>query len=154
MIARTRRVGALAGRVRRVAATGDTGSSTAELALITPLLVMFLLLVVLCGRLVSAQIDLDAAASAGARAASIARTETAARTGAQRAALDTLTARGATCQNATVTLTGSLAPGGAVTVRVSCQVPLGDLVLLDIPGSRTVEGQATSPVDQWRGESS
>ncbi|MBT8223945.1 MAG: pilus assembly protein [Dactylosporangium sp.] len=142
---------AVVARLRRISATGDAGSATAELTLITPLLVMFLLLVVLCGRLVSAQLDLDAAASAGARAASLARTDHAAQAAAEHAAMGTLVARGVTCQNASVTLTGTLTPGGAVTVRVTCRVPLDDLVLLDLPGSRRVEGEATSPIDQWRG---
>jgi hypothetical protein len=44
-----------------------------------------------------------------------------------------------------------LRPGGAVTVTVSCTVPLSDLLLLGVPGSRTVSASATSPVDQWRG---
>lgn len=152
------RIGALraelARRVRLLTARPDKGSSTAEAALVTPLLVMVLLFVVLCGRLVSAQMDLDAAASAAARAASIARSDGAARAEADRTARETLAARGVTCQNASVTVnTGGLRPGGAVTVTVSCVVPLADLVLLGVPGSRTVQATATSPVDTWRGKS-
>ena len=54
----------MACRLRRVAGSGDAGSSTTEATLITPLLVAVLLLLVLCGRLVSAKLDLQAAASA------------------------------------------------------------------------------------------
>ncbi|MBN1173642.1 MAG: pilus assembly protein [Micromonosporaceae bacterium] len=140
-------------RVRRAAATGDAGSATVELTLITPLLVMVLLLVVLCGRLVAAQIDVDAAASSGARSGSIARTEAAARTNAERTARDILAARGIACRDATVTVdTGGLRPASAVTVTVACVVPLADLLLLGVPGSRTVSATATSPIDQWRGK--
>ncbi|GAA2044238.1 pilus assembly protein [Polymorphospora rubra] len=118
----------------------------------TPLLVAILLFVVLCGRLVSAQMDLDAAASAAARSASLARTDTAARAEADRTARETLAARAVTCQQVTVTVaTGGLRPGGAVTVTVACTVPLSDLALLSVPGSRTVQATATSPVDVWRG---
>ncbi|GAA1025817.1 hypothetical protein GCM10009557_01240 [Virgisporangium ochraceum] len=125
-----------------------------ETSLLTPLLVMILLLVVLCGRLASVQLDLDAAASAAARAGSLARTEQAARTDAERAARDTLAARSATCTVLTVTVTtDGQRPGSAVTVTLSCQVPLADLLLLGVPGSRTVEATATSPVDVWRGVS-
>jgi Flp pilus assembly protein TadG len=139
-------------RIRQVTATGDAGASSAELVLATPLLVVILLFVVLCGRLVSAQMDLNAAASSGARSGSIARGEAAARAEAERTARQILAARGATCQQATVTVvTGGLHPGGAVTVTVSCSVPLSDLLLLGVPGSRTVSASATSPVDQWRG---
>ncbi|MEV8515888.1 TadE/TadG family type IV pilus assembly protein [Dactylosporangium sp. NPDC051484] len=142
----------LARRWRLVAAGGDAGSSTAEMALLTPLLVMFLLLVVLCGRLASAQMSLDAAAGSGARSGSIARTDAAARTDAERTARDTLAAQGVTCESSTVTVTtGGLHPGGAVTVTVSCQVKLSDLLLLGVPGSRTVQATATSPIDEWRG---
>jgi Flp pilus assembly protein TadG len=141
-------------RLRRVAAAGDAGSSTAEAALLTPLLVAVLLLVVLCGRLVTAKMDLQAAASAAARSASIARSDTAARTEADRTARETLAARGVTCQQVSVTVsTGGLRPGGAVTVTVACTVPLADLALLAVPGSRTVQATASSPVDVWRGVS-
>ncbi|GAA4466322.1 TadE/TadG family type IV pilus assembly protein [Phytohabitans houttuyneae] len=150
MLARVR--AGLTGRLRRLTAAGDAGSSTAEAVLVTPLLVAVLMLVVLCGRLVSAQIDLQAAASAAARSASIARSEAAARVEADRTARDTLAARGVTCRQVTVTVsTGGLRPGGAVTVTVSCTVPLADLALLSVPGSRTVQASATSPVDAWRG---
>jgi Flp pilus assembly protein TadG len=122
------------------------------MALLTPLLIMFLLLVVLCGRLAAAQIDVDAAASSGARSASIARSPGAAVAGAERTARDSLAARGVTCQSTDVQVsTGGLRPGGAVTVTVSCRVRLSDLLLLGVPGSRVVESTATSPVDQWRG---
>jgi Flp pilus assembly protein TadG len=138
-------------RLRRLAAGGDTGSSTAEAVLLTPLFVAVLLLVVLCGRLVTAKMDLQAAASAAARSASIARSDTAARAEADRTARDTLAARGITCQQISVTVaTGGLRPGGAVTVTVACTVPLADLALLAVPGSRTVQATATSPVDVWR----
>jgi Flp pilus assembly protein TadG len=141
-------------RLRRLARAGDAGSSTAEAALLTPLLMMVLLLVVLCGRLVTAKMDLQAAASAAARSASIARSEPDAHANAERTARDTLAARGVTCQQVTVTVaTGGLRPGGAVTVTVSCSVPLADLALLAVPGSRTVQATATSPVDAWRGVS-
>src|SRR5581483_11663985 len=99
-----RRHTAPASRLRRLAATNDAGSSTAEAALLAPLLIAVLLFVVLCGRLVSAQMDLDAAASAAARAASLARSDGAARAEADRTARDTLTARGVTCQQVTVSV--------------------------------------------------
>jgi hypothetical protein len=113
---------------------------------------MLLLFVVLCGRLASAQIDLNAAAASAARSGSIARTEPAARAQAEQTARETLAAHGITCTNQTVTVnTGGLRPGGAVSVTISCDVPLSDLLLLAVQGSRTVSATATSPVDLWRG---
>lgn len=148
-----RRLGAaVVRRVRRVAVTRDAGSTSAEMALLTPLLVMILLFVVLCGRLVAVQIDVDAAASAAARAASIARTRDAAQREAEHAAADTLAARHVSCPNPDVELLGTFTPGGAVTARVTCHVALTDLALLAVPGSRKVVGEATSPIDQWRAD--
>ena len=130
----------------------DEGSSTVELALLTPLVVAVLLFVVLCGRLAAAQLDLDAAAHAAARAASLARTVSAANTDARRTALQTLAARRVTCPDPAVTIdTGGLRPGGTVTVTVSCRVPVHDLALLALPGDRVVIGHATSPIDRFRG---
>lgn len=137
-------------RVHRLLAGGDRGSSSTELALATPLLVAILLFVVLCGRLVTTHMDLDAAASSAARSASIARSDSAARAEAERTARETLAARGMTCRQVDVTVTGRLSPGGAVTVRVTCSVPLSDLALLKVPGTRTVESSSTSPIDRWR----
>jgi Flp pilus assembly protein TadG len=138
-------------RLPEVTGDGDRGASTAEAALVTPLLVAVMLFVVLCGRLVSAQMDLGAAASAAARSASLARTDAAAHAEADRTARETLAAHAVTCQQVTVTIaTGGLQPGGAVTVTVQCTVPLSDLALLSIPGARTVQSTATSPIDVWR----
>jgi Flp pilus assembly protein TadG len=139
-------------RWRLIAAGGDAGSSTAEVLIGLPALVGVLMFIVICGRLVSAQIDLDAATSAAARAASLARSDPAAHTEAARAARETLADRGVTCRQVSVSVaTGGLRPGGAVTATVTCSVPLSDLGLLLVPGSRTVQATSTSPIDQWRG---
>ncbi|WP_326549957.1 TadE/TadG family type IV pilus assembly protein [Micromonospora sp. NBC_01813] len=142
-------------RLGQHAMGGDRGTSTTEAALVTPLLVAVMLFVVLCGRLVSAQMDLDAAASAAARSASLARTDAAAHAAADHTARETLAARAVTCQQVSVTVaTGGLQPGGAVTVTLACAVPLSDLALLSVPGTRTVTATATSPIDAWRGATS
>jgi Flp pilus assembly protein TadG len=139
-------------RWRAVAQSGDAGSSTVELAILAPLFVGLLLLVVFCGRLVTAQLDLDAAAHGAARAASIARSVPSATADAQRTALETLAARGVTCGQPSVQVdTGGLRPGGVVTVTVSCHVPLSDLALIAVPGTRVVSATSRSPIDVWRG---
>lgn len=144
--------GGLRQRWRTMARDGDAGSSTVELVILAPLLVALLLFVVFCGRLVTAQLDLDAAAHGAARAASIARSVPAATTDAQRTALETLAARGVTCGQPSVQVnTGGLRPGGVVTVTVSCRVPLSDLALIAVPGTRVVTSTSSSPIDVWRG---
>jgi Flp pilus assembly protein TadG len=144
----------LRGRLRRIAATRDRGFSTAQVTVLTPLLIMVLLLIVLCGRLVNEQMALDEAASAAARAAALARTDPAAHQQATSTATSMLVAQGVSCQQTTVDVsTGGLHPGGVVTVHVVCRLRLADLVLLGIPGSRVVQSQATAMVDVWRGAS-
>jgi Flp pilus assembly protein TadG len=142
------------GRWRRLLAGRDVGSSTVELCLATTLLVMLFMFVVLCGRLTSAQLDVNAAASAAARAASLARTDTAARLAADQTARDTLAGRAVVCKSVTVTVdTGGLRPGGAVVVTVACRVGLADLALIRVPGARTLQATGRAPVDLWRGSS-
>jgi Flp pilus assembly protein TadG len=129
----------------------DDGSATVEVALLAPLLIGLLLMVVLCGRLVSAQLDLDDAAHAAARAASLARILTDAQHDATAAVTDTLATRQLTCQHPTLALdTDGLRPGGVVTATVGCTVPLADLALIGVPGSRHLTAEAVSPIDQWR----
>jgi Flp pilus assembly protein TadG len=123
-----------------------------ELVILAPLLVALLLFVVFCGRLVTTQLDLNAAAHGAARAASIARAVPAATADAQRTALETLAARGVTCSQPEVRVnTGGLRPGGVVTVTVLCHVPLSDLALIAVPGTRVVTATSSSPIDVWRG---
>jgi Flp pilus assembly protein TadG len=122
------------------------------MALITPLLMMLVLLVVLCGRLVSVQLDVDAAAHAAARAASLDRTVAQATLDAHQIATATLADRHTTCRQPALTVdTDGLQPGGTVTVTLACTVPLADLALLAVPGSRRVQARAASPIDVWRG---
>jgi len=110
-----------------------------------------LLLLVACGRLVSAQLDVDAAAHAAARAASLARSSAAALTHARSTATDTLSARTNWCHHPTIGVnTDGMRPGATVTVTVTCTVPLADLALLRLPGQRRVRATASSPIDTWR----
>ena len=49
-------------------------------------------------------------------------------------------------------LSGSFAPGGRVTVTVSCVVELGDVTQFGfLPGSRTLTASATEVIDRTRG---
>ena len=130
---------------------GDRGSAAAELTLLTPVLIGLLLFVVFCGRLADAQLRLADAAHQAARAATLARTPATATDAAQTTANAALAAAGITCRSLAVAadLSG-LHPGSTVTVTLTCQVGLADLTLLGLPGSRTVQASASSPVDTWR----
>jgi len=132
----------------------ERGSAAAELTLLTPLLILLLLFVVLCGRLADTKLRINDVAHQAARAATLARTPSQAAANAQSTANAALASAGITCQSLTVsTDTQGLKPGSTVTVTVSCSVGLGDLTMLGVPGSRTFESSFSSPVDVWRGTS-
>ncbi|MFF4339282.1 TadE/TadG family type IV pilus assembly protein [Kitasatospora sp. NPDC001540] len=136
----------------------DRGSFAIEAAVLVPVVLGFALMAVAAGRLQTTGAVVDAAARAGARAASLARTPDAARQDAADAVRQALAARSVKCAAEPTgdPVYGTLATtGGAlttVTVRVSCTVPLSDLVGLDgLPGSKTVTGTFTSVLDRYRG---
>lgn len=147
MDGRTRRHARRAGRWR-----GEDGSAAVELTLATPLLIALLVFVaVVVHRGVDARLRLDDAAHQAARAASLARDPAAAVTAAEQTAADALTQAGVVCQPMTVdTDTGRFAPGGVVTVTVSCTINHGDALILNVPGTRVLSATFVSPVDTWR----
>lgn len=131
---------------------GDTGGASVELVILTPVILLLLLFVVAGGRLADARAKVDGAARDSARAASIARTPSRARSDGSAAAESRLTAGGVECRELQVdTDTAEFRAGGRVTSTISCSVDLGDLTLLRIPGRRTVSATATEPVDFHRG---
>jgi len=133
--------------------SGDRGSVFVELALgYIPIMVLTVVAVVAVARIVSAQMDVNSAAAAAARQASLAYTPGAAVAGAEDAADAALTGRTLTCRNRVVRVNaGSMAPGGQVSVTVDCTVALQDLFGVDMPGALTATGEATQPLDTYRG---
>lgn len=122
-----------------------------ELTLLTPLLLLLLVFVVALGRLAEGRQQVDDAAAQAARAATAAGTAGGAAALAQQAAAASLASDRVTCSHMSVsTDTSSFVPGGAVRVQVSCAVSLADLSLLHLPGTETLTGVATSPVDRFR----
>ena len=131
---------------------GERGSVSTEMVLFyAPVCVLVILAVVACLRLASAASDVNSAAAAAARDASLARDPAAARANAESAAAATLADRAITCQNRTVTTdTATFAPGGQVRVSVVCQVRLADLVGLRLPGTVAVHATSTQPIESFR----
>ncbi|MFD9129756.1 TadE/TadG family type IV pilus assembly protein [Kitasatospora sp. NPDC059571] len=137
----------------------DGGSVPIEAALLVPVVLAFVLMVVAAGRVQTTGAVVDAAARAGARAASLARTDDGADQAAADAVQGVLGRRGVHCrQDPGSPLTrGTLTTGavqlGTVTVRVRCTVPLSDLLGVDgVPGEKTMTGEFTSVVDRYRGD--
>ena len=145
-------VGTVSNRARRV--RNESGSVTAELVLVTALLLLLLLFVVALGRLASARLDVDGAASEAARAASIARDPATATAMAQQTATAALSSDGVTCSSLhVVTDTASFSPGGEVAVTVTCTVGLADLAGLRLPSSTSLSSRSVAVVDTYRAAS-
>ncbi|MCY9783992.1 pilus assembly protein [Nocardiopsis sp. EMB25] len=131
----------------------DRGSAAVELTLLTPVLLLFALLMILAGRVVSAGATADEVAHAAARAAALERQAPQAEAAARQVAEASLASEGLTCASHTLTLDhAGLSPGGFVTARLECHVGLGDLAGLDVPSTVTISGTSTVAVDTFRGE--
>ena len=129
----------------------ESGSVTAELVLLTPLLILMLLFVVALGRLSGARLEVDGAAAQAARAASIARDPATAVAMATQTATAALGSDHVTCGQLTVsTDTAQFAPGGSVAVTVTCHVALSDLTGLRLPASESVTSRVTAVIDTFR----
>ena len=135
----------------------DTGNAALELVILAPIVVLLIGFVIAAGRTSIAQGSVQAAARDAARQASISRTPAAAQSAAQISAGTELAQEGLDCISAPsvqVDVGGFRTPVGqpaTVTATVSCTVPLGDLVLPGVPGSRTLSASFTSPLDPYRG---
>lgn len=137
----------------------EGGFAAVEVAILAPVLIMLGFLVVGVARVAGANAKVDAAAYSAARAASIARTADTAQGDAQAAAAASLTQAGQTCapQVVLVDTSGFATPAGtpaAITVRLSCAVPLSDLTMLPgLTSVKVISSQATSALDTYRGRS-
>jgi Flp pilus assembly protein TadG len=133
----------------------DSGSMTLELVVWAPGLLLIISLLVVAGRVSSANAAVEQAAVEAARTASIARSPSAASTQALAAARESLAGQGLQCTDVTVTIdtSGFNTPPGrpaTVTATVTCPVRLSDLTVPGLPGTRTVTQTAISSLDTFR----
>ncbi|MDH6125335.1 TadE/TadG family type IV pilus assembly protein [Kitasatospora sp. GP82] len=135
----------------------DAGSVAVEAAIIIPVVVIFVMIAVVAGRIQTTGGVVDAAARSGARAASLARTPEGARQAADDAAQEVFRDQRVPCSDTSIapveygtisTPTGQL---DTVSVTVSCKVALDYLSVGGVPGSRTMTGRFTSVIDRYRG---
>ncbi len=127
--------------------SGERGSASVELAILTPLFGVLLAVVVLFGRVQNARADVEAAARSAARSLSLARTPEAAVAAVSSTASATLGEGRASCRDLTV---APQITAESVTVTLTCVVDLADAGILPVPGSMSVSGSATEVVDQLR----
>jgi TadE-like protein len=138
---------------------GDDGNAPLELLILAPVILALIGLVIAAGRTSVAQGSVDAAARDAARQASISLSPAAARQAALSSANAALRADGLACKPV-VRL--SLQPGfsaplgqpAQVSASVSCTVPLSDLLVPGVPGSRRLTARFTSPLDPYRSRAS
>ncbi|NHB83649.1 pilus assembly protein TadE [Tessaracoccus sp. HDW20] len=126
-----------------------------EAAVVLPVLVLFIGLLLTLARIALAEQSVGAVAAAGARAASLERSQAHAGNAAREAVAASLAQHGLTCADHEVEIDAaaiSLAPGqrGSVRVSVTCVVDLSDVTLPFMPGSLTVDADRRSPVDPLR----
>jgi Flp pilus assembly protein TadG len=133
----------------------DAGHAALELVVLAPVILFLLGLVIAAGRTSIAQGSVDAAARDAARQASISLTPGAAQAAALSSAQAALSGDGLDC-NPVVhvdTRQFTTVPVGlpaTVTATVWCRVPLSDLVVPGMPGSRLLSYTFTSPLDPFR----
>ena len=133
----------------------DLGSASLELVVLAPALLLLLSLLIFGARTRMAETSVDQAAGQAARAASLARTASAATRDAEAVASAVLQREGLVCDRTEVHVDtgGFRVPVGTparVWVQVSCRGPFSDLALPGVPGARTVEARAVSVLDTYR----
>ncbi len=139
--------------MRPHATARESGSITAEVAILATLFLALMALTVFGGRLAQAKNHVVGAAQDAARAASLRQTPSDAAAAARQAADASLADLEASCASRDITVdTSQFHAGGIVRVRVSCVTALSDLALLGVPGSRTLSGTAAEPIDVLRSE--
>ena len=129
---------------------GDSGPL--EAVVLVPVVLAMLALVVAYGRTTQADSKVEHAAAVGARAAASAQTAGGGTVLAEQVVAQSLRDAGLACSGRSVSVSGDYAPGGRVTVAVSCVASLADLTGLGLPlGSRTLRATATEVIDVNRG---
>jgi Flp pilus assembly protein TadG len=133
----------------------DSGNAALELVVLAPVILFLLGLMIAAGRTSIAQGAVDAAARDAARQASISLTPGAARAAALSSARAALSKDGLDCNPVVTVDTSQFTTVGVglpaqVTATVSCRVPLADLVVPGMPGSRLLSYTFTSPLDPFR----
>ncbi|MEY9855084.1 Flp pilus assembly protein TadG [Catenulispora sp. GAS73] len=118
------------------------------MVIIAPFLLLVMTFVVLLGRLSMADIDVNTAAHAASRAASLATDSARARAVSEQTAATIPSSTACTRRDVKVD-TASFKPGGVVRVTISCHISLQAITGL-LPGTQTLTASSVSPVDPFR----
>jgi Flp pilus assembly protein TadG len=129
------------------------GAVSTELAVLTPLLIGFMLLVVFAGRVAQAEGDVAHAAHEAARAASLTGNAAAAAAAGEATAAANIATGAVACRRLDVSVdTTRFDAGGDVAVTVTCRAAFADIAMLAVPGSRTFVATAVEVIDTYRAD--
>ena len=133
----------------------ERGSAAVEAVIAVPAFVFLVGLIIFGGRTATTHSSVETAAADAARAASIERAASAAKTDAVSAATTSLSNQGVHCLDVGVTVdtsqfTRQVGQAATVAVTVQCRLDLSDLSVPGVPGSRLITATMTSPIDTWR----
>jgi Flp pilus assembly protein TadG len=134
----------------------DKGSAAVETVIGVPAFLLFIALIVGAGRIAIARQAVEAAATEGARSASIARTQPVADHDAATSAAATLANQQLQCATTQVVVDTSgfakpLGTPATVTVTVTCVVNLSDVAIPGLLGTLPITATMASPLDTYRG---
>lgn len=124
----------------------------AAMMVIVPLAMGLIMLFVYLGRQGTSSEGVTHASHVAAVAAARQRDAASAREAASQSAASTLAAAGTSCAGgpSVSTRADRWAPGGVITVTVTCEVATGDLGALNAP-ARTLRGESQAVIDTYRG---
>jgi hypothetical protein len=127
------------------------GSAAVELVVLAPILMLFIVFIVMLGRLAAARSEVVAAARTGAQAAVVWGTPGQAAWAADASVSVELLQHHLRCSRANVGVdTSNLRPGGSVRVSVSCTMSMAQLAMPGMPGSKTIAASVVAPVGMYR----
>ena len=137
------------------AAGKDAGSAALESVMVAVAALLFITTVIAVARLAIAGQAIQSAAAEAARQASLARSASAAQEEGRQTADRLLTQDGVTCTDRLIEVdtSGFRVPVGRsadVHAEIRCEVDLSDVAVPGLPGRRTLEARATSPLDRFR----
>ena len=136
---------------QRDANSGDGGGADViAVILIAPIIVSFVVLLFFLGRQIDTRATVRTASEAAAQSAARQRNPAAAEQAARRTASEMLTDPKTCAGGPIVAVDLSLfAPGGTVTVDVTCTTATNDLTAIAAP-PRTFTGHSTAVIDRYR----
>lgn len=133
----------------------EGGSVPLEVALVAPAILGLLMLVMFSARVTRSKAEVQNAAAAAARAATLTSNEPDALEAAQEVAEDNLDNADITCDPVVISLGSGtdLTPGGQVVVSITCTATVSDLALVALPGAYDFTATSTEVIDTFRGGS-